>query len=331
MSGAWMNKLQAFIEQRVPVKKIHIPNELTTYAAQLEAVRFLKPQIDNNPFYFKGLLSQYIRCIEALDEETSDEIYELYVDPKILNAKELPPDVPDMIKYQVGGFNVDFSSSADDVLTMKEMPRLISGNNTTGLRTWEAALFLSNILNDKDACVKPVPIDLKGKTVVELGCGTGLLGLSLAKHHHRHSPLQKIFLTDGSSIVFENMNETLRENDLSDADELQFQQLIWGEPLTIQEDIDMVIAADVTYDSRILEPLCRTINDFFDLNKLQFAVIAATVRNLETIQSWEQELDQWFPNRWKIAIQEASPGTMSANCYFDVNTPEIRIYTIKRD
>lgn len=325
-----MEKLQASIEQRVPVKNVHIPDELTNYTSQLGFVEFIKPQVDNNPFYFKNLLSQYIGRIEVLNEETSDEIYELYVDEKILNAKELPPDVPDIIKYHIGGFNTD-SFGANDVVVMKEMPRLISGNNTTGLRTWEAALFLSNILNDMEACSKLLPFDLKDKTVAELGCGTGLLGLSLAKRYHTNSPLKKILMTDGSATVFDNIHETLKRNNLQDSNVLQFQQFMWGEPLTVEDNVDVVIAADVTYDLSILEPLCRSINDFFQLKGLQFTVIAATVRNIETIESWERELDKWFPNRWKIAILEKSAGTISANCYFDANTLEIRVYTIKRD
>ncbi|CAD1809213.1 putative methyltransferase family protein [Candida parapsilosis] len=324
-----MNKLRILIEQRVPIKNIHIPNELTSYASQLELVDFVKPQIENNPFYFRKLLSKYINEIEELNEETSDELYELYVDEKILNAKELPPDVPDMIKYHISGFNTD-SFGDDDVVVMKEMPKLISGNNTTGLRTWEAALYLSNILNVHEACSKILPFDLTDKTVVELGCGTGLLGLSLAKHHHKRlSPLKRVIMTDGSGTVFDNINETLRSNSLQDLKVLQFQQLIWGEPLTIEGSVEVIVAADITYDSRILEPLCRTIDDFFNLKSLQCAVIAATVRNIDTINLWEKELEKWFPKRWGIAIREGSLGKIEANCYFDANTPEIRVYTIK--
>ena len=325
-----MEQLQAFIDQRVPVKKINIPDELTDYSSQLEIANFIKPQVENNPFYFKSLLSHYINRIEALNQETSDDIYELYVDGKILNAKELPPDVPDIIKYHIGGLN-NKSFTDNDVVVMKEMPRLISGSNTTGLRTWEAALLLSNILNDKDARTNPFPSNLEGKTVVELGCGTGLLGLSLAKHYHQNSPLRKIVLTDGSSTVFDNIHETMKRNNLLDSHVLQCQQLIWGEPLTIEDNVDVLIAADVTYDLTALEPLCRTIDDFFKLNLLSFAIIAATVRNEETILLWEKELDKWFTNRWEITIQETNPCAISANCYFDENTPEIRVYTIKVD
>ncbi|KAI5953885.1 hypothetical protein CANMA_004724 [Candida margitis] len=323
-----MEKLRACIEQRVPVKHIHIPDELTDYTSQLELVEFLKPQVVNNPLYFKSFLSQYIQRIEVLSQETSDEIYDLFVDEQILNAKELPPDVSDVIKYHVNGFN-NIGSSADDMIVMKEMPRLISGNNTTGLRTWEAALFLANMLNDEKARSTFLSCDLANKTVVELGCGTGLLGLSLAKHCHKRSPLHKIIMTDGSTAVFDNLQESLERNNLSESNVLQFQQLIWGEPLTINGNVDLIIAADITYDVGVFETLCNTINDFFTLKNLQFAIIAATVRNAETINSWENELDKWFPNRWETAVVESRPGSISANCYFDVNTPGIRVYIIK--
>ncbi|KAI5951739.1 hypothetical protein KGF54_004814 [Candida jiufengensis] len=323
-----MDKIQSFIDQRVPIKYINIEDDIISYDNQLELVKLINSHIDQNAYYFKNLLSKYIKKLELSNEELSDEVYDLFVDPKILNAKELSPDTPDIIKYHVNGFTSIAKDDSNKVI-IKETPRLISGNNTTGLRTWEAALYLSNCLNDQNILQHIIPFGLENKTILELGCGTGLLSLSLAKIHHKTRPLKKIIMTDGSMTVFDNVQEVLKLNDLESDNLIHCQQLIWGEELTIKSKIDVVIAADITYDSRILRPLCQTIAELFQYKDLKLALIAATVRNIDTINCWEEELNNWFPNRWETTKSEKDPGSMKSMCFFSPNTPEIRIYSIE--
>ncbi|KAI5964708.1 uncharacterized protein KGF55_001777 [Candida pseudojiufengensis] len=320
-----MDRFKSLIDQRVPLKYINIDHDMTSYDCQMSLINFIKSQSSQNPFYFKGLLSKYIKILEKSNEDVLDALYDLFLNPNIFNAKENSPDTPDFIKYHVSGFQQISEKDSDNII-IKEQPRLISGKNTTGLRTWEAALYLSNGLNEESSLI---PFNLDDKTILELGCGTGLLSLSLAKVYHRKTKLKRIIMSDGSTTVFENFSEIVKVNNINDENLIKCQQLIWGEENMIKESIDLVIAADVTYDSTVLDPLCQTIDDLFKQNDLKLTLIACTIRNIDTINSWEEKLDKWFPNRWSIAKSEKSPGLMRSMCFFNPTTPEIRIYSIK--
>ncbi|CAK9440449.1 uncharacterized protein LODBEIA_P45490 [Lodderomyces beijingensis] len=230
-----MDRLKAHVEQRVPPRSLDISDAVVGYAQQLEFARFVEPQIGSNPHYFKSVLSRYIEQIESCSEETSDEVYELLVDPVVLNSRELAPDVAEVVKYHVGGF-----SRADDcVMKVEETPRLISGVNTTGLRTWEAALFLANFINNRDDDGEMRAL-FKDKVVLELGCGTGLLGLSLAKY----GLVRRMIMTDGSTAVFEHNRKLVELNGLDTSAAVSWQQLVWGDDaFCIKEKVDVVVVA----------------------------------------------------------------------------------------
>lgn len=322
-----MNRqLFAYIDQRVPARYVPINDDCFTYESQLELVSHIRTILSLNPFYVKTILREYITRLEKSNQEIADDLYELYCDPQILNSKELDPSQPDIIKFYISGFNQLFTGNEQDTITIKETPKLISGANTTGLRTWEAALYLSNFLNDTNS----LPYDFKRKTILELGCGTGLLSLAMAKcYHNKVGNVNKIIMTDGSTNVFDNISETMNLNGLANSEVIRCQQLIWGEDSTITENIDYMVAADITFDSRILEPLCITINELFENNHLEVGIIAATLRNINTINDWETQLNKWFPGRWCIKSFNINPNSIQANCWFNVNTQEIRVYEIK--
>lgn len=94
--------------------------------------------------------------------------------------------------YMVSGY--------DDIITLKEANNFIS-DGTTGLSVWGAAFVLSEwALANKSAIL--------GENVLELGSGTGLSGLLVAKICEPTC----ILLTDGNAKVLDCLRENVRNN-----------------------------------------------------------------------------------------------------------------------
>ncbi|KAK6197075.1 putative methyltransferase-domain-containing protein [Scheffersomyces amazonensis] len=329
-------KLIARLDQRIPIGEIFSGLNLiiiTSAGSQDQILHHIEQSniIQYNAYYVQLFLKRFISLIEKQNEEVAENIYELFCSPEVLSSKELDPTVADVLQYPLDGFDAKQRSTS---IIIKETPRLISGINTTGLRTWEAALFLSNYLNDKSLC----QYDFKNKTILELGAGTGLLSLSLLK---TREDLSRIILTDGSLAVFDNFENTLKLNGMSHSDKFKCQQLLWGttneqEPETFNQlppsSIDMLVASDVTYDSRLHDLLCSTIHDFFSHSNTKIAIIAATVRNDTSNNLWEDKLNKWFGSddsrQWSIKYKHGNPEEIDSMIRFRKGTPEIRIYEI---
>jgi predicted nicotinamide N-methyase len=65
----------------------------------------------------------------------------------------------------------------DPTMTLLERRQLISGSLTTGYRTWEAALHLGTYFLSGSGQEL-----IKGKSILELGAGTGFLAILCAKN-----------------------------------------------------------------------------------------------------------------------------------------------------
>ena len=410
-----ISRLRNYVNQRVSVQEyLNNPDYDTSplfesWEIQYAILKVLQDSnvLELNPYYVKQFLKEFIKQCEKKEVEMIDEIYELLCDPKVLSAAELNPTKKDIIKYYVGraedhkieNIRGDYEiEPVDDLkyVIIKETPRLISGFNTTGSRTWEASVYLASLLNSSENS-----IDFANKSVLELGAGTGLLSLALYKYHHSFvKPIKEIIVTDGYTSLIDNFSEALhlngitlenqekenqekenqekknqeRENhaDLytekhtnnnggnndnqillnhttdpelvqlellnpsgSSYPHLKCQQLWWGSTNSNTKDfiqspppnVDILVAADVTYDSSIHDVLCSTIHDFFSFSGTKKAVIAAAVRDERTIDHWEVELTKWFPNSWTI-VKEAEPDSMENGCWFKKGSPNMKVYHI---
>lgn len=136
----------------------------------------------------------------------------------------------------------------DDVeeptLTLLERRHLISGSLTTGFRTWEAALHLGSYL------LSPTGRRLiEGKSVLELGAGTGFLGMLAAKH----LGAKHVTTTDGDEGVVKALLENMQLNGLHDEQTMQANVFRWGADLKedwIEKDYDLwpydvIVGADI--------------------------------------------------------------------------------------
>lgn len=135
-------------------------------------------------------------------------------------------------------------NDAEPSITLLERRNLISGSQTTGFRTWEAALHLGSYLLTPDGQQL-----IRGKSVLELGAGTGFLSILCGgqlKASHVTS-------TDGDEGVIDALKENLFLNDLDDGRKILTSVLRWGHGLKgswVQDDFeehpyDTVIGADI--------------------------------------------------------------------------------------
>ncbi|KUJ18060.1 uncharacterized protein LY89DRAFT_684000 [Mollisia scopiformis] len=177
------------------------------------------------------------------------------------------------------------SSSSDFVptITLLEARNLIAAAGTTGLRTWEAALHLGNYLAQK-------PNLVQGKSVLELGAGTGYISILCA----RYLGASHIVSTDGSDDVLADLPTNFYLNGLQESSIIEAKELRWGHILIGGEQpewnggrkIDLVLGADLTYDTTAVRALVATFGDLFELFPEIHIIIASPIRNEKTFQTF---------------------------------------------
>jgi len=117
-----------------------------------------------------------------------------------------------------------------DDLVIEERP---TGNEFYGEYIWPTPLFMCDFLKRNSELVK-------GKRVLELGSGTGIVGLYIAKLGATH-----VTLTDFIDFNIENMKINAKENKLEGLTEPRWFQ--WGTSLC--EQWDVIIGCDIVYPS----------------------------------------------------------------------------------
>lgn len=152
---------------------------------------------------------------------------------------------------------------------ISEQPSVLVSGGTTGLRTWEASLLLSEWLLEQD---------IQRKSVLEFGAGTGLAGILAAKHG------AYVTATDGSNIVVSKMRDNYHLNGVW----AETRVLWWGEKDDLLErKWDLVIGADLAYDKDVCSDLARTYA--LALRHGGMGILSATVRNEDTLEAFVKE------------------------------------------
>ncbi|KZF24254.1 hypothetical protein L228DRAFT_266602 [Xylona heveae TC161] len=210
-------------------------------------------------------------------------------------------------------------------VTLLESRSLISSSGTTGLRTWEAALRLGTFFS--------LPSSrhlIEGKTVLELGAGTGFLSILCSKY----LSAKHVTATDGDEGVVESIKINASLNGINDSKTLDSHVLRWGKPWeeTILDDnvderqYDVAIGADITYDGSVIPFLVSTLRDLFKrFPKLQF-IISATIRNETTFKGFLEACENH-----KFHIQELNlnvPPMEEQTGFFHPTSTPIRIFAV---
>lgn len=273
--------------QRYPVSKLPLDDE----SIDVAKLRYHLDKISKvNPYYVKQILKRIVDSDYPLSTNADDDlewVYEMYISllstPESTNFEQL-----DEIRYlfltpDTTHNNVERSWNVVKV-DIYEKPNVISALSTTGFRTWEASLYLTDYLLRLD---NPELLDTDGTygTVLELGCGTGLCSIALIKA----GLVKRSIVTDGDSALVEGQlasNLTLNGvNYGSDSNCVEPRRLWWGEDDTSSwGEVNTIIGADITYDAASLEALCKCIAQIFEqYNGCRHCIISATIRNESTV------------------------------------------------
>ncbi|EGZ09863.1 hypothetical protein PHYSODRAFT_318381 [Phytophthora sojae] len=125
----------------------------------------------------------------------------------------------------------------------------------TGLTTWDGSVVLARYLEHQRRG------DIAGSRIVELGAGTGLVGISAALLGAR-----QVILTDLDYVVdnlAKNVAETMKlaANAGKPVDsDISTRVLDWFNPPTDLGDIDFLLASDVVWVEELIPPLVATFD-----------------------------------------------------------------------
>ena len=154
----------------------------------------------------------------------------------------------------------------------------------TGGRVWPASAALCRYLARTGT--------VRGKAVLELGCGTGATGLTCAAALNASS----VILTEGGS---ESLLQLARRN--VDANrrllpcDVSVQRHGWGEP--VEWTPELVVGSDVTYDRDAHDRLCAS------LKALQApALLAHQHRRVASLLSGESQLDHFLQSAASVGL-----------------------------
>lgn len=148
---------------------------------------------------------------------------------------------------------------------------------------------------------------LLGKNILELGSGVGLTGLTIVNYCEPKT----YYFSDCHPLVLNTLEENVKFNlidkqknvcwkEIVSIDGLQLENtnsskkikvciknLNWEEIKTKvkQIELDLVIAADILYDSSNFEALASGLNEMIH-NTVEYAIVVATIRNKSTVDKF---------------------------------------------
>ncbi|KJX97346.1 putative nicotinamide n-methyltransferase protein [Zymoseptoria brevis] len=271
------------------LRDAHIQAWLYTHLFDSEKNSMLPPQ----RYQLRVLKPLLAKIEQAVEDPQEDEISDdLMSHLSILISANLPSETTAAQQKSYvtfvclpPGSDQDMDHRNEPSITLLERRHLISGSLTTGFRTWEAALHLgSYLLSPEGQRV------INGKSVLELGAGTGFLAILAAKHlQARH-----VTTTDGDEGVVEALQENLFLNGLDDSTNVINSVLRWGSGLKgswVEDDCeefpyDVVIGADITYDKVAISALVATLRMLFDMRPKLEVLISGAIRNPETFETF---------------------------------------------
>nr|XP_027195024.1 protein-lysine N-methyltransferase EEF2KMT-like [Dermatophagoides pteronyssinus] len=302
------------------IKKIRCLNDMQK---ELLSFTILNKRLEKYPLplnYLRQFLKQLIRIFEQIFDADClvDEIYPLYADLISIKTQQINRSYYQDLNENDGDLldrlcrlfehdeNIGFVTHVFDTfrLSIIETNKIVT-SGTTGLRTWPAAIHLLNYLR-KPENYKNIQWERPNdwNNVVELGSGSGLLGVGLInsgfiKNGH-------YIFTDHSQAVLKHIELNLFINNINQYRNNNFKVVIQKLDWTDYEFFDfsasisdLIIASDVIYDPNFIEPFVRTLRTMFNvyknadsLRRNPDCIICCAIRNPKLLNIFQQKLEQ---------------------------------------
>jgi SAM-dependent methyltransferase len=147
------------------------------------------------------------------------------------------------------------SSSKDDKGIILKIQQEASGSGRTGMAVWNSGLILTRLLERLEPILSPPPT-----SILELGCGTGLV--SIAADHLWKSA--DVMATDGNPDVVQlaqrNIQLNCQQQQNNNGDKIHATVLPWGLLNAVDYSADLILGADLTYNSGSWRVLAETMS-----------------------------------------------------------------------
>lgn len=153
-----------------------------------------------------------------------------------------------------------FAFSHQIQVTLTDAPLENQNFESVGVQTWGGACVLSELVVEQPATFGLVTEELKGRTlrVLELGAGTGLVSLTLAKLLENMEIRAEIIATDFYPLVLANLESNVAANSLPPASTVSISShfLDWSTFPNIEvhqppfnRTFDLILGADIIYEA----------------------------------------------------------------------------------
>ncbi|KAM0811700.1 putative Methyltransferase-domain-containing protein [Seiridium cardinale] len=237
--------------------------------------------------YEKRVLKTLIARIQRAAGSNSADGKPLQYLTSLLARLETTTASPDSLAQQDAYMTYNCSTSLNTwhPVTLHESRSLISGSTHTGHRTWEGALHLASYLLGNPSLVS-------NKRVLELGAGTGFLGILCRKH----LDARQVTATDGDEKVVDEMRENLELNGLKEDDAIAARKLWWGKELLGDwqgcehgSGFDTVIGADIIYQKEATQALVEALRALLDLQPRARMLLSNALRFPDVFEIFRQE------------------------------------------
>lgn len=243
--------------QRINVKHITWPSAelLRIYDVQRWIYQWIASFMptESNTKQEYNVLSELLRRIElavkdAEEPDIYDPLFEICAEMCLHvhgpEAETVQRD--DWVSYAMSSSPTTLAD--ESIVKLIEKPRVLSAGGCSGYRTWQAALALASIIS-----VHGLSSGLfRGRKILELGAGTGLLSFICASDEIGAT----VISTDGDETAVSRLQISASANGHSASDNsasFRSGQYLWGTPFEdtiigdhlVKSSFDLVIASDV--------------------------------------------------------------------------------------